>query len=164
MDIILDKIFLLHSEDSKTNVCVPFLLTRDYHSLEIFCSYEPKHCEDKERAKQLIQNGLLEYVPGEYRGQIESWENFLPSVVNLITFSLDSSGQYLGCAHRHAKTQRHVISADFSSPGFIRYSPLAGEWRAVINVHAVVSSEVRYCLKISAHEKETQEGEYLQDD
>ena len=162
-EIILDEIIRLHPMDSKSNVCIPFTLKKDYGSLEFICSYEPKNCNDRERAKRLILEGLDTYVPAGYRNPERlprqyaapddglSWETFLPSVVNLVTLSIDAPGLYLGCAHRHASEQRHKISADFSSPGFFRLSPGAGDWRAVINVHAVVTSEVRYHLQVIAY-------------
>jgi len=190
-EVILDETILLHPEDSKTNVCIPFLLKKDYSSLEFFCSYEPKNCDETERAKQLILEGFKAYVPpesaakaglfrktgqtgaseiltgistgafenqhspaypdqqywSEYFGPLES---FLPSVVSLITLSVDSPEGYLGCAHRHTPVQRIIISADYSSPGFFRHSPRGGNWRAVINAHSVVNSEVNYRLKITA--------------
>ena len=160
-EVILDKILYLHPEDSKTNVCIPFSLEKRCLSLEFFCSYEPKKCDDRERAKQQILAALESYVPAEYRDR-NNWpescppmESFLPSVVSLITLSVDAPAgklqEYLGCAHRHANEQRLVISAGFSSPGFFRRSPEAGDWRAVINVHAVVSREVKYRLVIIAH-------------
>ena len=153
-EVILDEVFCLHPDDSKTNVCVSFSLKKDYHSLEFISSYEPKKCDDKELAKQLILKGLEAYVPSEYREQYGPWEIYLPSVVSLITLSVDFSEVYLGCAHRHAPEQRHIISADFSSPGFFRHSPCAGDWRAVINVHAVVNPEVRYRLQVLAYGEE----------
>jgi hypothetical protein len=145
MEVILDELIRLHPGDSRTNVCIPFFFVFYYRSLEFICSYEPKSCDDRERAKQLILEGLAAYAPNEYR---EPWEQFLPSVVSLVTLSLDSPGKYLGCAHRHAPEQRHTVSEEFSSPGFFRHAPETGNWRAVINVHAVVSSEVRYRLQI----------------
>ena len=153
-EVILDEVLCFHSNDSKTNRCIPFSLTKNYQFLEFACSYEPKSCDDMETAKQLIMAGLESYVPPEYREYCEPWEDFLPSVVNFITFSLDSPEKYLGCAHRHAPEQRHIISAGFSSPGFFRYAPNAGEWRAVLNVHAVVSTEVRYHFQILAHNED----------
>ena len=111
-------------------------------------------------AKQLILEGLDSYSAPGYSGlqslqnHYGPLENFIPSVVSLITLSLDSEGEYLGCAHRHAPEQRNIVSAEFSSPGFFRFSPAAGNWRAVINVHAVVSPEVRYRLQILAYEGE----------
>ena len=123
----------------------------DYKFLEIICSYEPKKCDDEEKAKELLFNGFDIYIPAAYREQYNRWEDYLPSVVNLVTLSIDHHGKYLGCAHRQASEQRHIISADFSSPGFIRHAAAAGNWRAMLNVHAVVSPEVLYRIKILAH-------------
>ena len=155
--IILDRTIILHPEDSKTNVFIPFSLRKDYSSLEFVYSYEPKNCEDREKARELLLKGMETYVPAEYRGRLGSFgspgfiEDFLPSVVNLLTLSLDAPGRYLGCAHRHAPEQRHTVSAEFSSPGFFRHPPTAGDWRVLINVHAVVSRELRCRLKILAY-------------
>jgi hypothetical protein len=153
MDIILDRVLCFHPEDSKTNVCVPFSLNRDYGCLELFCSYEPLECDDELFAKRLIEEGLNRFIPPEYRKPDESWRRFLP-LVSLITLSLDASGEYLGSAHRRAPEQRHLISAGHSSPGFFRHAARAGDWRAVINLHSLVNSEVRYHLRILAHDRE----------
>jgi hypothetical protein len=108
-------------------------------------------------AKELVLAGIEAYIPVEYREHC-SLDDFLPSVVNLVTLSVNSPKQYLGCAHRHAPEQQHVISAEFSSPGFCRHSPDAGDWQAVINVHAVVSLELRYQLRIMAYQNEKENG------
>ena len=149
--VILDRTICLCPEDSKTNVCIPFVVKEKCHSLELVTSYTPKKCEDKEMAMDLIRAGIEKYVPIQYRMRCGDLEHYLSSVVNLVTLSLDSPSQYLGSAHRHASEQRHIISAGFSSPGFIRYLPDPGDWRAVINVHAVVSPKVYYRLQIFAH-------------
>ena len=149
-EVILDKTIYFNPEDSKSNVRIPFSLKKDYKSLEFFCSYEPKKCEDKEKAKELVLKGIETYIPAEYRKLADSLDNYINTVVNLVTLSLDAPDQYLGCAHRHAPQQHHIISAEFSSPGFFLYSPSAGDWQVLINVHAVVSPVVRYHLQIFA--------------
>jgi hypothetical protein len=234
MEILLDRLVLLHAADAKTNICIPIPVERDFGSLEFVCAYEPKGYDDEAAAKRLIEEGInasafvpalfssegagldpapdlieglkatafepspyplerkprerlthlieginasafvpalfssegagldpapdlkegsLRFVPEEYRKGIGPPEQFLPSVVSLITLSLDYNGRYLGCAHRHAPEQRHIISADFSSPGFLRQPALAGDWQAVINVHSVVCGEVRYHLRVLAHDE-----------
>ena len=150
-EIILDKTICLSPEDSKTNICIPFTLKKNCRSLEFVSSYEPKKCEDREKALDFVLAGFETYIPEQYRGLCGAPEDYIPSVVSLVTLSIDSPVLYLGSAHRHADRQRHIISADFSSPGFIRHSPDAGDWRAVINVHAVVSPKVIYRLQIFAH-------------
>ena len=149
MEVILDLAIHIYPKDEKTNICVPFSLKKNYSTLEIISSYEPKGCEDRERAKEMILRGLEKYSFKEdpYR----SWESYLPRVVSLITFSVDHKGQYLGCCHRQDNEQRHIISGDFSSPGFFRRAPEAGDWRVMLNVHALVSRDVCFRFKIAAH-------------
>jgi hypothetical protein len=152
MEILLDELFQLHPQDSKTNVCVAVPVPRDFESLEFICSYEPKPLDNEDEARQLLEAGLDRYVPPEYREQYRgTWRKYFP-VVSLITLSVDYNGAYIGCAHRHAPEQRHIISAKFASPGFFKHPAAAGNWRAVINVHAVVSSEVRYRLQVYGHD------------
>jgi hypothetical protein len=151
--ILLDRLILLHEKDEKTNVCVPFTVEKDFEALEFVCAYEPKGYDDEERAKCMIEESVRRYVPDKYRENLESPGRFLPSVVSLVTLSIDYNGRYLGCAHRHAPEQRHIISPNFSSPGFLRPPVLAGNWLAVLNVHAVVSRELRYHLRVLAREE-----------
>ena len=153
MDVLLDNIYTLHPADSKTNVCIDVPVTRDYAWLEMKCSYAPKVLEDEERARKLIEEGIERYVPAEFKDQCGDWREYLP-VVSLITISLDYKNRYIGCAHRHHKEQRHVISENFSSPGFFKQAVLAGNWRAVINVHYVANDNVDYHLIINAYGKD----------
>ena len=153
MEILLDRLMLLHAGDVKTNVCVPFPVERDFESLEFVCVYGPKRYEDEGAARIMIEAGFRRFVPEEYRKSLEPLDQFLPSVTSLVTLSIDYNGRYLGCAHRHAPEQRHIISANFSSPGFLRQPVRAGNWRAVINVHSIVTEELRYHLKVVARER-----------
>jgi hypothetical protein len=153
MEVLLDRLILLHARDEKTNVCIPFTVKKDFGSLEFVWAYEPKGYDDKDEAIIMIEEGIRRFVPEEYRKSLEPLEQFLPSVVSLVTLSIDYNGRYLGCGHRHAPEQRHIISANFSSPGFLRHPALAGDWRAVINVHAVVSRELRCHLWVLAGEE-----------
>jgi hypothetical protein len=148
MEVLLDRLILLHADDAKTNVCVPFPVERDFESLEFMCAYGPKGCDDEDAARIMIEESARRFVPEEYRKSLEPLHRFLPLVTSLVTLSIDYNGRYLGCAHRPAPEQRHIISANFSSPGFFRQSALAGNWQAVINVHSVVSRELRYHLRI----------------
>ncbi|MDR1636382.1 MAG: hypothetical protein LBR93_03505 [Treponema sp.] len=152
MDLLLDRLILLHAGDAKTNVCVPFPVERDFESLEFVCAYGPKGYDDEDAARIMIEDGVRRFVPEEYRKGLEPLDRFLPSVTSLVTLSIDYKGRYLGCAHRHAPEQGHIISGNFSSPGFFRQPALAGNWRAVINVHSVVSGELRYRLRVLARD------------
>ncbi|MDR0388689.1 MAG: hypothetical protein LBH73_01305 [Spirochaetaceae bacterium] len=152
MEVIWNKIYTLHPEDSKTNLCVAIPVDRDFWCLEFLCSYTPKILEDREKSRELITEGLKKYVPDKFMDQYSNWENYLP-VVNLITLSIDYRDSYLGCAHRHAPEQRHIICKEFASPGFFRHAAAKGPWRAVINIHAVVCDSVAYHLTVRGWDK-----------
>ena len=151
MEVILDKTIHIYPKDERTNICIPFSLKKNYSSLEIISSYGPKECEDREMTKKMILKELEKCSFKE--DSYHSWESYLPRVVNLITFTMDYKGQYLGCCHRKANEQRHIISQKFSSPGFFRRAPDAGDWRVLINVNSVVSQDVCYHLQIMAHNR-----------
>lgn len=68
---------------------------------------------------------------------------------NHLTLSLDYNDEYLGCAHRHPNKQKHIISPEFSSPGFLKHKIQMGSWKAVINLHHIAGGNVDYHIKIS---------------
>lgn len=147
MEIILDQKYLFVPESSKTNFPVPFFLRKDYHSMIIACHYQPKEVSDLDLCRKEIEAGLQQFLPADQMAEFGNWQSYLP-LVNFITLSLDFGSLYIGCAHRHAPSQRHIISSEKSSPGFIPHAPQAGNWRAVLNVHAVISNPVEYSLQI----------------
>lgn len=148
MEVLLDETHCFRPEDSKTNFCIAIPVHRDFDSLEFICSYEPKTLADEDIARQSVKEGLEKYVPAEYREHYGNWRDYLP-ILNFVTLSVDYGERYVGCAHRHAPEQRHIISREFSSPGFFKTPAAAGAWRAVLNVHAIVSGEVRYHLQVN---------------
>ncbi len=151
MKRILDQTLILKPENSKTNVPISFILDKDYSSLLFQCRYFPKKVEDLELAEREIIKGIEKYVPQEYRAAYTGWRDYAP-LVNLVTLSLDYENEYLGCAHRHAPEQDHMISASHASPGFIPHKAAAGRWKAVLNVHAIISDRITYELKVTGFE------------
>lgn len=146
--ILLHKEFQVFPENEKTNVAFAFNVPEDTRSLKITFSYDPKVLEDNNRAKMLIENNIKKDA-GEYADQYPSWEEFLP-LKNLITLSLDDTKGYRGCAHRQDKDQVHIIREDFASRGFHKGVPEAGEWKAVLNLHGVVTEKINCCLMVEA--------------
>lgn len=147
---VLKKTLRVHPEDDKTNIRVDFDLAEDFNSLVFECSYSPKTIADPELAHQAVLASIGRYVP---RWQLPLYEGHLQKVVHLVnhlTFSLDYENTYLGCAHRHPARQTHVISAEKSSPGFLRFQPRRGRYRVAINVHSITSPEVIYELTVTA--------------
>lgn len=152
---ILDQTIVFHPEDDKTNRCISFRLNEDYDSLRIQCAYAPKVIADEALAVRAARASIGRYVPRYQLGFYAQKGSFPKNLVNLLTFSLDHEQSYLGCAHRHAPRQEHIISEGFSSPGFLHHRPIAGDYRAVINVHSITSPEVSYHLVITAARAES---------
>lgn len=146
MKTVLEKEVKVLPKDNKTNIILPFDVDSAAEKLIITYSYSPKILENGERAYHLIEE-CLSRDTGEYRKEYPEWTAFLP-LNNLITLSLDAPDGCRGAAHRHDPVQKHIISRDFASVGFLKGDISAGRWRIMLNVHAVVTEECVCKLKI----------------
>lgn len=147
-NVIIDRQDVLHPEQSATNVEFPFVLENAVDSLTIEWEYWPKVLSDDDLARRMLNDGMEHCVEEQDRAQFPINE-FLP-LVNLVTLSVDAPDGYRGCAHRHDPQQKHVLRAEDASPGFDDGEIMAGEWKVVINVHAVVTEPCNYRLKVTA--------------
>lgn len=146
--LLLSEEFQVTPENEKTNISFPFTVPEGTASLKITFSYDPKVLEDDERARMLIENNIKKDA-GEYADEYPDWREFLP-LKNLITVSLDDTKGYRGCAHRQDKDQIHIIREDYASRGFHKGRPEAGQWKAVLNLHGIVTERVNCRLKVEA--------------
>lgn len=131
----------------KTNIVLAFLVPEHTSLLRISYSYAPKTL-DGEAARPLIE-ACLRRDAGEFYSEYPDWTHYLP-LKNLVTLSLDSPEGFRGCAHRQVDVQTHVLSAAEASPGFLPGALPAGEWRLVLNVHALVTEICDCRVKIEA--------------
>ena len=146
MEALIDKKIILTPADEKTNILVPFTVTKDYEKLVIDYTYSPKELGDCPKAMELIEENLRKDT-GEDRPLYPDYKEFLP-LKNLVTLSLDGPEGYIGAAHRQDDVQHHIISHDFSSRGFQKSEIRKGEWLVYLNVHALVTDECECILKI----------------
>lgn len=146
--LLLSEEFQVTPENEKTNISFPFTVPEGTASLKITFSYDPKVLEDDERARMLIENNIKKDA-GEYADEYPDWREFLP-LKNLITVSLDDTKGYRGCAHRQDKDQIHIIREDYASRGFHKGRPEVGQWKAVLNLHGIVTERVNCRLKVEA--------------
>ncbi|MGN0561328.1 MAG: hypothetical protein ACI4K6_00795 [Candidatus Fimenecus sp.] len=133
----------------KTNLVLPFALEKEARQLKIIYSYAPKHL-DGEAAVEAAER-CLQRDAGAYRAQYPAAEVFLP-LKNLITLSLDDPNGYRGAAHRQADSQVHILTEATASPGFLTGKLPAGQWRLVLNVHALVTPFCDCRVKIEVEE------------
>lgn len=145
---IIDMQGKLYPAQSATNVAFPFTLDAPMDSLTIEYAYWPKVLSDDDLAKRMLGEGMEHCVEEQDRAQFPIHE-FLP-LVNLVTLSVDAPDGYRGCAHRHDPEQIHILRAENASPGFDDGEIMAGEWKVVVNVHAVVTDPCNFKLKVTA--------------
>ncbi|MBQ7295862.1 MAG: hypothetical protein IJW86_06680 [Clostridia bacterium] len=146
--LLLEEKFTVYPKNEKTNMSFPFEVAEEAKALKFTFSYSPKVLTDNERAKRLIEENIKNDA-GEYADEYPSWQEFLP-LKNLITLSVDDPFTYRGCAHRQAEHMEHIISESFASPGFNKGKVQSGQWKAVLNLHGIVTEKVDCHLKIEA--------------
>lgn len=150
MEVLLERSLRLTPADDRTNILLPFTVPHDFARLEFHCAYTPKHLTDPDEVWQAVAACYARYLrPQDRPAEIDPAQFTLN---NLVTLSVDCGARYLGAAHRQAPDQVHTISRDFASPGFWKWPAKAGQWRAVINVHALASREVQYTLRVVGKE------------
>ena len=151
MKVLFKDVWKLTPEQSRTNILVPFTVPCEFERLELRCQYSPKVVEDPAVAFQQIESCIQKYVRPEERPEVIRIEDYdIP--VNFVTLSLDCGTEYIGCAHRHAPEQTIFVGAQGATVGFFAHPIVPGEWRAVLNVHAVISNTVEYGLTIVGKE------------
>lgn len=152
-DCLLDVRAVMTPKDVNTCLCHAFTVSDAYEKLEITYDYEPKALEDRELSRMLIEAGLDNYAPGEWRNAYGTWEDYLP-VVTLATISVDDAeGRYRGCAHRHPNHQYHEIGESDATYGFEPGPIMPGVWRALVQVHAVATETCTYSIRIEGVRK-----------
>ena len=146
MDILLQEKFTFVPSDDRTNRCLEFETDRDYDRLEFTCRYSPKVIEEPALVQREVEAGFARsgWVGRDlFPGDMDECK----VLMNFVTFSLDSEGKYVGCAHRHDPEQVIVISEAGSTRGFFAQKAAKGRWRIVLNVQAVIPEhEITYEL------------------
>lgn len=150
MDILLEETVVLQPEQTRTNVLLPFALSKSYGQMEIFYSYSPKKITDPAEVKILAEQCLSKYLLPEDVPQTVDPEQY--PMGNLVTISLDKGEEFVGAAHRQAPEQHHILSPSFSSPGFRKTEITKGDWRLMINIHALGLQPVTCQVKIVGKE------------
>lgn len=149
MKTVLKTTLRVTPAQEKTNIVLPFVLEREAKQLKINYSYAPKLSDGEAAAKAAER--CLQRDAGAYRAQYPAAEVFLP-LKNLITLSLDDPNGYRGAAHRQADSQVHIVTETTASPGFLTGKLPAGQWRLVLNVHALVTPFCDCRVKIEVEE------------
>ncbi|QHW31154.1 hypothetical protein GZH47_09995 [Paenibacillus rhizovicinus] len=150
--LVLEAEGLVKPVCSKTHIAYSFHLDRRGGKLWIDFAYEPKNLEDREQSLPLIAAGVEKYTePAQRERLMEKWESFLP-LKNLITVSVDDPDRHRGAGHRHDPEQLLFIGGREASPGFSGGELIEGLWRVTLSLHAIVTDDCRYRLRIHHEE------------
>ncbi|NBD23850.1 hypothetical protein [Paenibacillus glycinis] len=150
--LVLDAEGLVQPVCSKTHIAYSFHLAKPGGKLWIDFAYEPKNLEDRERSRELIAAGVEKYTePAQRELVMDRWESFLP-LKNLITVSVDDPARHRGAGHRHDPEQLLQLGEEEASPGFVSGELIEGLWRVTLSLHAIVTDDCRYRLRIHHEE------------
>lgn len=150
--LVLDAEGRVQPVCSKTHIAYSFHLDKPGGKLWIDFAYEPKNLEDREQSRALIAAGVEKYTePAQRELVMDRWESFLP-LKNLITVSVDDPMRHRGAGHRHDPEQQLFIGDQEASPGFAGGELIEGLWRVTLSLHAIVTNDCRYRLRIHHEE------------
>lgn len=147
MNTLLFTEGILFPSDSKKHIRYPFEVKHGDLPLHIEFFYSPKRETDMENAKKLIIESLQKYTLKNVDKINEIWESYLP-LQNLLTLSLDDPQGFRGAGHRPPSCQEIILSEDQASDGFLMGKILKGKWLLTLSVHAVVTEECRFTIRI----------------
>jgi hypothetical protein len=138
---------------SKSHITYKFHWNKAGGKMVIHFAYEPKNLEDAELSKSLIYESIDKFrAPGGRDIVQAEWKSFLP-LKNLITISVDDPKRHRGAGHRHDPEQLLHIAANDASPGLISGILPLGMWEVTLSLHAIVTEQCLYSLKIWREEE-----------
>lgn len=149
MKTLLETQVRVTPAQEKTNIVLSFSVPDGAKLLKISYSYAPKELSGA--AGQMRAEECLLRDAGAFRAEYPSAGHYLP-LKNLITLSLDDPNGYRGAAHRQAPQQVHILRETEASPGFYMGLIPCGEWKLVLNVHALVTEYCDCTVKIEVGE------------
>ncbi len=150
MRIFSTKLHIL-PKDSETHVSVNFDVPQGLKRLEVRTAYSPKYEYDLDRCFNLIESGLASQ-DAEKKFTLNEVQRCIP-LANHIAWSLHDGQRWLGTEHRHAPDQRHIISEDFSSNGFVKTAVNGGRWTLTASINGLVTEYTDVIVEVDGYEE-----------
>ncbi|MDE6722804.1 MAG: hypothetical protein K2J55_01245, partial [Eubacterium sp.] len=88
--LIFEKNGKVLPEQDKTNIPLQFTVPNGIEKLIIDYEYSPKTLDDEEKATEILQKSIEEYLGDTYKAEPK---DFMP-IKNLIPLYLDENGRY----------------------------------------------------------------------
>ncbi|MFQ6065960.1 MAG: CehA/McbA family metallohydrolase [bacterium] len=148
----------LKKENEKTTYSFVFEVGEGIGEIQLDFDYFPRVLKDRSRNYQKIKEAVEEYakeatVPRQRTSILNYFLKEAYPLRNLLNLCLyGPKRRFLGRWDWNSERPVRISSA-YSSPGFTRGKIISGSWMGEIEVHAIVTEECRYRLKISLIEK-----------
>ncbi|MBB6733049.1 hypothetical protein [Cohnella zeiphila] len=158
--MLIDRMQTLKPEDSRSHIRCPFQLEQSASKMFIHFSYGPKLLDDRQQARELMEECVERYIEPERRSLVlGSMDRYFP-LSNLITVSVDDPETYRGACHRHDPEQQLFLGESASSPGLTKGRLPSGLWSVTLSVHSIVTDTCEYRLRIWTEDPTTDQSAF----
>lgn len=149
MKKLLEKTIKITEQDAKSHIRIDFFVPEGYQKLVINTSYSPKYEYDIDRCKAFVQKC---YINADREGDFDSLplSSYLP-LANHISWSIDSPDGYIGTKHLSKPFQKHVISAEESSEGFLPTPIKSGKWSVTASINSIVTPWAEITIEVEGY-------------
>ncbi len=145
MNLLYEAKGTVYPASAQSHIAYRFMLDQSVERLHIDFTYGPKLLDDDGVAEKLITSAMQRY--GYEQQHEEGWRKYAP-LQNLLTLSLDDPYRHRGQAHRMDPVQQHILTEHEATPGFWRGENPAGLWTVTLSLHAVVTEQCNYSIRI----------------
>ena len=149
MKILFEKTIKITEQDAKSHIRIDFFVPEGYQKLVINTSYSPKYEYDMDRCKAFVQKCYIN------AGREEDFDalplsSYLP-LSNHISWSIDCPDGYIGTKHLSKPFQKHMISADESSEGFLPTPIRSGQWSVTASINSIVTESANITIEVEGY-------------
>ncbi|MGN0771929.1 MAG: hypothetical protein ACI4MI_05040 [Christensenellales bacterium] len=148
MEKLFSKKFRITQQDQKSHIRIDFFVPEGFTKLVFCTSYSPKYEYDVERCRAFVQKCYI-------NAGRQDFDKLTPSAYmplgNHISWSIDSPDGYIGTKHLSKPFQKHTISAQYSSSGFLPAPVIQGKWSVTASVNSIVTSFADVTIEVEGY-------------
>ncbi|MGN0796805.1 MAG: hypothetical protein ACI4M5_01210 [Christensenellales bacterium] len=149
MKKLFEKTIIITEQDAKSHIRIDFFVPEGYQKLVINTSYSPKYEYDMDRCKAFVQKC---YINADREGDFDAltMSSYLP-LANHISWSIDSPDGYIGTKHLSKPFQKHTISSEWASEGFLPTPIRSGQWSVTASINSIVTEWAEITIEVEGY-------------
>lgn len=149
MKKLFEKTINITEQNAKSHIRIDFFVPEGYQKLVTITSYSPKYEYDIDRCKAFVQKC---YINADRDVEIDSLptSSYLP-LGNHISWSIDCPDGYIGTKHLSKPFQKHTISAEGSSEGFLDTPIKSGRWSVTASINSIVTESANITIEVEGY-------------